>query len=358
MKAVPGRSRRYCAKLPWNANEILRGLRRAMKRREFIALLGGAAAAVPLSARAQPASGRPLVGVLVPISAAAAARNIEALRAGLREFRYVEGRNIWLEFRYADGVSTRLAALAAELAARKPDIIVAGSPAGALAAHGATRTIPIVMISLLDPVTLGVVKSIARPGGNVTGIWSAGGNDALIGKRIDLLKEIVPGLSRMGILVDPRDPADAIVLRFLPAAARALGVTYQVFEVRTPDDLDAAFAQAARDGIQGLFINQTPFFLSNRAKIVALAAGARLPAIYGFREFAVAGGLMAYGSSLPGAYTQVARLVDKILKGAKPADLPVEQATNYELVVNLKTAKALGLKIPASFLLRADEVIE
>jgi putative ABC transport system substrate-binding protein len=329
-----------------------------MKRREFMALLGGAAAAVPLAARAQPAPGRPLIGMLAPQSAAAWAPNREALLATLRSLGYSEGRNIWLEARYADGVLTRLPALAAELVARKPDIIIAGSSPSTLAAHGATQTIPVVMITIQDPVALGVVKSIARPGGNITGIWMFGGADALIGKRIDLLKEIVPAMSRMGVMVSSSDPTDEIVLKLLPAATRALGVTTKVFDVRTNADLDAAFAMAAGDGLHGLFVNQNPFFFARRAKVAALAANARLPAIYGFREFAEAGGLMAYGSSLPAAYRQVARLVDKILKGAKPADLPVEQADKFELVINNKTAKALGLKIPESFLLRADEVIE
>jgi putative ABC transport system substrate-binding protein len=329
-----------------------------MNRRKFMALLGGATAAVPFAAQAQPSPGRPLIGILVPQSAAAWAPNLESLRAALRDLGHVEGRNIWLEFRYADGVPARLPARAAELVARKPDLIIAGSASGILAAHAATRTIPIVMVTIQDPVALGVVKSIARPGGNVTGIWMFGGADALIGKRIDLLKEVVPALSRIGVLVSSGDPSDEIILKLLPAATRALGVTHKVFDVRTNAELDTAFAQAASDGLQGLFINQNPFFFARRAEVAALAARARLPAIYGFREFAEAGGLMSYGSSLPAAYTQVARLVVKILKGAKPAELPVEQASKFELVVNNKTAKALGLKIPEAFLVRADEVIE
>jgi putative ABC transport system substrate-binding protein len=255
-------------------------------------------------------------------------------------------------------VLARLPALAAELVARKPDLIVAPSTPSTLGALGATQTIPVVMMTLLDPVALGVVKSIARPGGNVTGIWMFGGDDALVGKRIELLKEIVPALSRIGVMISSGDPSDEIVLRLLPAATRALGVTTKVFDVRTDAELEAAFAQAARDGLQGLFISQNPFFLARRAEVAALTARARLPAIFGFREHAEAGSLMSYGSSLPGAWRQAARLVDKILKGAKPAELPVELATKYELVVNNKTAKALGLKIPESFLLRADEVIE
>ena len=330
----------------------------SMKRREFMALFGGAAAAMPLGAQAQPSPGRPLIGILVPASTAAWARNLEALQAGLRKLGYVEGRNIWLEIRYADGEVARLPALAAELVALKPDVIVAAAAPGAVAVYGATKSIPIVMNVIPDPVALGVVKSIARPGGNVTGIWTFGGQDALVGKRISLLKEVVPDLARMGVMVSSGDPSDAIVLTLLLAATRALGVTYKIFEVRKTAELDSAFVQAARDSLQGLFINQTPLFFSQRSKVALLAANARLPAIYGFREHAEAGGLLAYGPSLPGAYTQVARLVDKILKGAKPADIPVEQADKYELVVNNRTAKALGLKIPESFLLRADEVIE
>jgi putative ABC transport system substrate-binding protein len=329
-----------------------------MQRREFMALLGSGLAGAPLNAYAQAAKGRPLIGVLVPQQVAGWARNRDALRAGLRELDYVEGRNIWLEIRAADGVLARLPALAAELAALKPDLIVAGSAPSIMAAAGATRTIPVIMVTVPDPVALGVVKSIARPGGNVTGIWMFGGTDALVGKRIGLLKEIVPELSRMGVIVAADDPTKNVVLNLMPAATRALGVTHKVFEVRTTAELEAAIGQASRDNLQALFLNQDPFFMSRRTEVAALAARARLPAIYGYREHVEAGGLMSYGSSLSGAYTQVARLVAKILKGAKPADLPVEQADKFELVVNNKTAKALGLKIPESFLLRADEVIE
>ena len=329
-----------------------------MRRREFIGLLGSAAVGWPLATHAQHSPGRPLIGILAPRSAAESVTTYQALRAGLQELGYVEGRNVRLEFRYADGVAARLPALAAELVARKPDLIIAGSASGILAAHGTTQSIPIVMVTLLDPVALGVVKSIARPGGNVTGIWTFGGNDALIGKRINLLKEVVPWMSQMGVMISSADPSDEITLRLLPAATRTLSVTYKIFDVRTPADLDTAFAQAASDGMQGLFVNQSPFFLGRRTEVAALAALSRLPAIYGYREHAEAGGLLSYGSSLPGAYRQLSRLVDKILKGAKPAELPIEQATNFELVVNNKTAKALGLKIPEGFLLRADEVIE
>ena len=328
----------------------------AMKRREFVALVGGAALAWPFGARAQ-APGRPLVAILSPQPATTAARNLDALRRGLSELGYVEGRNIWLEIRYADGAPARLPALAKELVARKPDVIVTGSAAGVLAAQGATKAIPIVMFSILDPVELGVAKSIVRPGGNATGLWMfGGGDDSLVSKRIELLKEIVPALTRMAVIAAARDPSDQISLQLLPAATRALSVAYDVFDVQTTADLEAAFARAAREGIQAIFVNQNPFLFSRRAEVAMLAARAHLPAIYGFREHVEAGGLISYGSSLPGAYLQAARLVDKILKGTNPADLPIEQ--QFELVVNLKTAKALGLTIPPRLLARADGVIE
>jgi putative ABC transport system substrate-binding protein len=280
------------------------------------------------------------------------------MREGLRELGYVEGRNVWFEFRYGGGLPERMPALAAELVAAKPDLIVAGSAVGVAAVHSATRTIPVIMVTIPDPVALGVVKSIARPGGNVTGIWMFGGTDALIGKRIGLLKEIVPDLSQIAVFVSADDLSKKIILPLLPEATRALGVTHKVYELHSVADLEAAFAQAPRDGMQGLFIDQSPFFLGRRSEIAALAARARLPAIYGYREHAEVGGLLSYGSSLTGAYRQIGRLVDKVLKGANPGELPVEQAATFELVVNNKTAKALGLKIPESFLLRADEVIE
>jgi putative ABC transport system substrate-binding protein len=328
-----------------------------VRRRQFITLLGGMATAWPLALRAQSSPEHPLVGVLSPQSAAGSARNVAALRSGLRELGRVEGRDVWFEFRYADGVSARLPALASEIVALKPDVIVVGSPAGILAVHGATQTIPVVFFSPLDPVSLGVAKSIARPGGNFTGTWTMGGNDSLVGKRVELLKEVVPALLRMGVMIEGVPP-DEILLRHLAAATQSLGLTYQVFKVRTPAEFSAALEQAVRDGVQGLFVNQSSFFFADRGEVAAAVARAQLPAIYGFRENAEAGGLISYGSNLAAAYRQSARLVDKILKGAKAAEVPIEQADTYELVVNNKAAKALGLKIPESFLLRADEVIE
>jgi putative tryptophan/tyrosine transport system substrate-binding protein len=328
-----------------------------MRRREFIGLVGAIAALKPVAALAQ-VSGRPLIGVLSPTAPSLAVPMFDALRAGLREHGYIEGRNVWMEFRYANGVPERLPGLAAELVARKPDLIIAGSTPGIIAAQGATRIIPIAMISLFDPVPLGLVKSLAQPGGNVTGIFTFGGNDALISKRLDLLKEITPGMVQVGVLVSAQDQLTHVLSALLPAATRALGLTYKVYSVRNDVEVDTAITQAKRDGMNGLFVDQSPFFLSRRTEVAALVARAGIPTIYGYREHAEAGGLIAYGSSLSGAYRQLGRFVDKILKGTSPSVIPVEQADKFELVVNNKAAKELGLKISEAFLLRADDVIE
>jgi putative tryptophan/tyrosine transport system substrate-binding protein len=327
-------------------------------RRDFITLLGGAAAAWPLTSRAQQLSpDRPIVGVLAPQSQAASRRNIEAFRKGLRDLGYVEGRNITLEIRYGNALPERLPQLAAELVALKPAVIRAGSTAGLVAVHNATQTIPLVGATLEDPVALGLVKSISRPGTNVSGTWIAG-DDALVSKRLGLLKDVAPGVSRVAAVVNPGDSSDTPLLRLLPTTAHALGLELLVIEAREASELPVAFAHVARDGVQALFISSSPLFTSHRSEIVATAARVRLPAIYGWREFPEAGGLVSYGPSLPDLYRQSATMVDKILKGANPADLPVEVPTRFELVVNLKTAKALDLKVSEPFLLLADEVIE
>jgi putative ABC transport system substrate-binding protein len=255
-----------------------------VKRREFITLLGGMAAAIacPLPLSAQQPQGRPLIGVLSPISAALAARNMEALRQGLRALGYVEGRNIAFEFRYADGELARLPALAAELVALQPAVIIAGSAPGAIAARYATRAIPIVMASVQDPMALGLAASMARPGGNITGFW-AEGDDSLIGKRLELFKDAVPGASRVAVFVDPTDASDVSTVKAVPLAARALALDLRVIEVRTAD-FDAAFAEATRKGAQGLYVSQNPFFFARRVEIAALAVRAsslrgRLPRI-------------------------------------------------------------------------------
>jgi putative ABC transport system substrate-binding protein len=239
----------------------------------------------------------------------------------------------------------------------KPDVIVAAPETSLLAMRNVTRTIPIITIWLQDPVASGAVESIARPGGQVTGTWIAG-DDALVGKRLELIKEAVPTIARIGVLVSPAEVQDSVIMRLLSAPARALGLTVTIITVRDAAGIGAAFVAAARDNVQALFVSQSPFFNTHRVEIAAQAARARLPAIYGFREFADAGGLMSYGPSLPDIYRRFATLVDKILKGASPADLPVEVPTRFALIINLKAAKAIDLTIPESFLLRADEVIE
>jgi putative ABC transport system substrate-binding protein len=327
-----------------------------MKRREFITLLCGATTAWPLAARAQHTPGHPLIGVVSPLSSASAAYNIEAFREGLRELGYVEGSNITIELRFAEGAIERLPNLITELVALKPAVIVAGSPPAALAARNVTRTIPIVINSSENPVVLGLAGSLARPGGNVTGFWFD--DEGLTGKRFELLKEALPGTARVGIIVNPDDATDNSILKSLPAIARALDLTVRVFEVRTPTELESAFMTATREDLQGLQISLAPMFFTYRAMLATLAANARLPAIYGMREFATVGGLMSYGTSLPDIYRRLAGFVDKILKGTSSAELPIQRPTKFELVINLKTAKGMGLAIPESFLLRADALIE
>jgi putative ABC transport system substrate-binding protein len=328
-----------------------------MKRREFITLLGGAAATWPIGAAAQQPATHPLIGVLSPLSSAAAARSIGALRAGLRDLGYIDGRNVTLVVRYGEGVPERMGSLAAELVALKPDVLFVGSKSGVLAVHNATRTIPIVTIVPEDPVTIGIAASIARPGGNVTGTWLLG-DDALVGKRLEFLRLAVPSISRVGFLFNPDDPTDAVLVPRLPAAAAGLGLMIQPFELRDIALIDAIATQIASSGVQALFVSQGPTLNSRRVDIAAMVARLRLPAVYGFREFAESGGLMSYGPNLPDIYRQSARLLDRILKGANPADLPIELPTRFELIVNLKTAKALGLTIAESFMLLADDVIE
>jgi ABC-type uncharacterized transport system substrate-binding protein len=327
-----------------------------MMRREFITLLGGAAATTwPLAARAQQALVRPLIGMLVPLSAAAATVNIAAFRSALRDIGYVEGRNATLELRFGDGALERLAPLVAELVTLKPDVFFTGGKAGALAAHKATQAIPIVIVTPEDPVVSGLANTIAKPGGNVTGTWLLG-DDALVGKRLELLQLALPALSRIGIVANPDDPSDSLTVARLPTAAHALGMDLQVFEARDVSKLDSVSAQVERAGVQALFVAPGPTFFS--PEITTMAARLRLPAIYGFRYFTEVGGLMSYGPSLPDVYRQSARLVSRILRGERAGDLPIELPTRYELIVNLKTAKAMGVTLADSFLLLADEVIE
>jgi len=333
-----------------------------MRRRDFITLLGcsaaaGAAVLRPQLLAAQPSSIRPLVGVLSPLSMAAAARYIAALRSSLRDLGYVEGRSLTLALRYGDGVPGRLPPLASELVALNPDVLLAGAQSGALAARGVTRTIPIVAITIEDPVVSGFASSIARPGGNITGTWVLG-DSALVAKGLDFLKMAVPGVARVGVLIGSDDPNDRVSIPLFPAAGRSIGVAIELIEVRDVSKADAVAAEIMRANVQALFVGQTPRFLSARTQITEMIAGLKLPAVYVWREYTDSGGLMSYGSNLPDIYRQSARLVSRILKGENPADLPFEVPTRYELVVNLKTAKAMGLTISDAFLLLADEVIE
>ena len=283
----------------------------------------------------------------------------EAFRQGLRDLGYVEGRNVVIEIRDAEGKYERLPALAAELVALKVDVILVGSTPTALAAKQATKTLPIVFVSVADPVASGLVTSLARPGGNTTGLATL--IPELVGKCLEQLKQAVPGVGRVAVLWQPGalgERTEKDILKEAEIAAGALGLQLQVVEARGPADFDRAFSDMTRARAGALTVLPTPMFVSERRRLVDLAAKNRLPAVYVWREFVDAGGLMAYGPNLADLWRRAATYVDKILKGAKPADLPVEQPTKFELVLNLKTAKALGLTIPPSLLQRADELIQ
>jgi putative ABC transport system substrate-binding protein len=296
------------------------------------------------------------IGVLMGGSDASSAPLIEALRQGLRDLGYVEGQNIALEPRYAGGKSEALANLAADLVRLKVDVIVLASPQAIRAAKQATGTIPIIMAAVADPLETEFVTSLARPGGNITGVSAlAVGYSA---KWLELLKEAAPRISRVAVLANPTNPSNAGYRRETQAAGRVLGVTPQFLEVRDPDGFEGAFAAMARGRAAGLIVPPDALTLVHRTRIVELAAKGRLPAMYGLREFVEVGGLMAYGSSLRDIFRRAATYVDKILKGAKPADLPVEQTARFELSINMKTAKALRLTIPQSILVRADQVLQ
>jgi putative tryptophan/tyrosine transport system substrate-binding protein len=318
-----------------------------------MALLGGAAT-WSLAGAAQTSSKIARVGVIIGGTPAAGGHIFEAFRQGLRQLGYVEGQTIALEVRWAEGRYERLPELVAELVRLKVDVLVVGNSPAALAAKNATRTIPIVMFAG-DPVGLGLVASLARPGGNLTGLSYF--NVELNSKRLELIKQLVPGLTRVAVLRNPTVAIHATFWQETAAAAEKLGVALQPIQVRGPEDFDAAFA-AARDNAQALLAFDDAMTIAYRSRVVALAASSRLPAMYGFREFPDDGGLMSYGPNFVILFQRAATFVDKVLKGAKPADLPVEQPTKFELVINTKAAKALGLTVPPSLLARADEVIE
>jgi len=326
-----------------------------MRRREFITLLGGAAVAWPVVARAQQPP-MPVVGVLMSASAVAAARFLDAFRDGMRQLDYVEGKNVRFEFRFADGYLDRLPNLAADLVRLNPNVIVSAPLPAHIAVRQATTTIPIVMATGADPVGFGLVTSLSRPGGNVTGL--ANFAEILAAKQIDFLRELMPQLSRLGMLVNVSNPLHVPQLRETMTAASASGVTLIPIEIRSPDELAAAFAALSEKRVQALAVPPDIVFNSYRRRISELAATTGVPAIYGFREHVEDGGLISYGPDNRESYRRAAVFVDKILKGAKPGDLPVEQPTKLELLINLKTAKALGLTVPPTLLARADEVIE
>ena len=328
-----------------------------MNRRSFIGTLAGGLLAAPLVAEAQPAGKIYRIGYL---SAGAPTSNplvIAAFQQGLRDLGWVEGQNIDIEYRWAAGRFDRLPDLAADLVHLKVDVIIAAPTPAALAAKNATGTVPIVAVSLTHPVELGLVGSLARPGGNVTGLSYSVGAD-IFGKDLELLKEVVPRVRRVAVLSNPDSPAQPLTVRNVKDAARSLGLQLQLLEARGPEGFDGAFAAMAREHVGALLVVQDPAFIPHRPRLVDLAAKNRLPSIFTQREDAEAGGLMSYGPSLSDLYRRAGTYVDKILKGANPGDLPVEQPTKFELVINLKTAQALGLTVPQSILARAGEVIE
>ncbi len=326
-----------------------------MNRRDtVIALL--AIAAAPRTGHAQQSAKIPRIGLLSSFSSSVTARWHTAFLQGLRELGWVEGKNVGIEYRYAEGRSERLPDLAADLVRLKTDIIVAAITPEALAAKNATKTIPIVVASMGDPVELGLVESLAHPGGNITGLTNIPAEQ--VGKRLELLKEIIPKLSRVAVLWDPRNQTSALAWKEIQLPARRLGVQLHSLELRSPNDFDKAFEAATKARADALAIMPGLSFVANLKRIADFAAKSRLPSLYHLREFAEAGGLVAYGADRADLFRRAATYVDKILKGAKPADLPVQLPTKFELVINLKTAKQLGLTIPRSVLLRTDEVIE
>jgi putative ABC transport system substrate-binding protein len=323
-------------------------------RRAFIGTLAGGLLAAPLTAGAHPAGKAWRIGFVR--GSAPPAAEVEAFRQGLRELGYVEGKNLDILFRWAEGRDERLPSLVAELIQLNVDLIVSSAPAATRAAKEATTTIPIVMVTVADPVAFGFVRSLARPGGNITGF--AFQHPELSGKRLALLKETIPKLSRVAVLWNADNPYKAVDMKEVEAAAAGLGVMLQSLAVRGVDGFDSAF-ESARHGRAGCIITlEDPFTITHRARIVELARKHRLPALYGRRLYVDAGGLMSYGPDPIDQYRRAAIYVDRILNGTKPSDLPVEQPTKFELAVNLKTAKALGLTIPPSLLQRADQVIE
>jgi putative ABC transport system substrate-binding protein len=325
-----------------------------LKRREFITLLCGAAAAWPLAARAQQLAKLPTIGFLGASTSSNWSHWTAAFVQRLRELGWIEGRTVAIEYRWAEGRSERFTEIAAEFARLKVDVILSVGSAAAVAKQ-ATSTIPIVFALAADPVGSGLVASLARPGGNLTGLSIL--SSELAGKRIELLREVLPGLRRLAIIGNVGSVSSVLEIAEAQAAARKLGLDVDVLEIRRAEEIAPAFGTLKSD-VQALYVCPDPLVNANHARINTLALGARLPTIQPFRDYLGAGGFMSYGANNADLFRRAGDYVDKILRGAKPGDLPVEQPTKFDLVINLTTAKALGLTIPESFLLRADEVIE
>jgi putative tryptophan/tyrosine transport system substrate-binding protein len=327
-----------------------------IRRREFITLLGGAAAAWPVAASAQD-SAVPLIGFLNSASPGPFARLADAFRRGLREGGYLEGWNVTIEYRWAEGQFARLPELAADLVHRRVSLIVAtGGTVSARAAKEATATIPILFIVGPNPIGDGLVTSVSRPGGNATGV--ALYTSELLPKRLELLEKLLPRAARIAVLVNPSDAAHELETKYAEDAMRVTGRQMVLLEASAERDFEPALVSAVQQRVDALLVSANPFFTQRRVQLVALAARHAMPAGYPWREYADAGGLMSYGPSIAGAYYLIGRYASRILNGEKPADLPVQAPTNYELVINLKTAKTLGLEVPPSLLATADEVIE
>ena len=327
-----------------------------MRRRDVIGLLGGAAVSWPLAVWAQPSGKLMRIGMLETVSSSDNVANFDAFRRGLRELGYIEGQNLAIEYRSADGRAERFPVLANELVRLPVDIIVTRGTPAALAAKQATATIPVVMAAIGEPLGVGVVTSLAHPGGNVTGFSSFA--TELTGKRVELLKEAFPAISRAGFLNNMANPVIPAQWEATKAAARLAGIDVELLDIRTRDDIPRAFSDAVAAQLGAVLVGVDGLTQANAKIIIDHAARVSLPAIYASREFVDAGGLMTYSVSYPDLYRRAAGVVDKIFKGARPGDIPVEQPTKLELVINLKTAKALGLTLPATLLARADEVIE
>jgi len=325
-----------------------------VKRRDFITLIGGAAA-WPLAARAQQSGKLPTVGLLGATTPVVESQRVAAFVQRLRELGWIEDRTIAIEVRWAEGRTERFGEIAAEFVRLKVDVIVTAGTASVIAAKQATSVIPIVFASAGDPLGTGLVASLARPGGNITGLSALLRDTAT--KRFELLREVVPNLRRLAIIANVDNPATVLETRELQATAPTLGLEVAAFEIRRAEDIAPAF-EALKGRADALYVAPEPLVNTNRVRINTLALGARLPTMHGLREYVEAGGLMSYGPSVPDQYRRAADYVDKILRGAKPADIPVEQPTKFDLVINVTTAKALGLTIPPSLLARADEVIE